>query len=85
MEAHALLRMCLHCFKGANNATPPRSVGCSHFFKSNLDKVQVWSTPKALGKAKVHGNGVQVGKDPPTNAPWISLESDSFQRFNMME
>lgn len=57
------------CFKGANTATLPRSAGCSHFFQSNLDKVQVWTTPKALGKAKVHGNGVQVGKDPPTNAP----------------
>lgn len=75
-RAHESLHMCLHCFKGANTATLPRSVGCSHFFQSNLDKVQVWSTPKALGKAKVHGNGVQVGKDPPTNAPWYK----SFRR-----
>ena len=74
--AHESLHMCLHCFQGANTATLPRSVGCSHFFSQNLDKVQVWSTPKPLGKAKVHGNGVQVGKDPPTNAPWYK----SFRR-----
>lgn len=59
----ALLPGCKYC-------NPASFCRLQSFFQSNLDKVQVWSTPKPLGKAKVHGNGVQVGKDPPTNAPW---------------
>ena len=84
--AHESLHMCLHCFQGADTATLPRSVGCSHLFSQTWTRYKYGVHPNRWEKQRYTAmvyrsvrilQPTHLGTNP--FAGCISLESKSFK------